>query len=55
MFDITNNGALGGYIYTWTDLTAEHDADGNLIIERIGNCDAPRCLDTKSHKVKVIL
>lgn len=55
LFTITNGAKLGGTIYTWTDMTAEHDSNDDLIIEKVGNTTAPKCSIDKSEIVNVDL
>lgn len=55
MAEIVGSGKVGGTIYTWTDFSAEHDANNNIIIEPCGNTRAPRCLVSKSETVTVDL
>lgn len=46
---------LTGTIYTWTDMTAEYDANGNLIMQQIGNTTTPKCSYDKAEIVSVNL
>ncbi len=58
-FDIilgkTNGGVISGEIYTWTDRTSEHDANGNDITETIQGIVVPKCLKSKAHIIKINL
>lgn len=55
LLDIVNGGTLKGTIYTWTDMTAEHDANGALLMEKIGNTETPKCIVDKAEIVNVNL
>lgn len=55
ILQITDVNTLTGTIHTWTDMTAEHDSNGDLIIEPYGNTMVPRCLLQKSIDVTVRL
>lgn len=44
-----------GYTRLWTDLTVEHDADGNVATEVVGNTTIPKCLDSKAHYINIDL
>jgi len=51
----TAPGLVEGEIYTWTDMTACHDENGNLIIEPFGHHYAPRCKYEQAIHVRVAL
>lgn len=46
---------ITGEFYTWTDMTSEHDANGNDITEKINGYVVPKCLKSKAHVVKINL
>lgn len=53
--DVTDANPLSGTIYTWTDMTAETDENGDMIIEDFYGSQGPRCLYEKSKTVTVYL
>ena len=53
--DVTDGNPLSGTIYTWTDMTAETDANGDMIIEDFHGSQGPRCLYENSKTVTVYL
>ena len=53
--DVTNGNPLTGTIYTWTDMTAETDDNGDMIIEDFHGSQGPKCLYEKSKTVTVYL
>ncbi|WOZ84325.1 DUF4848 domain-containing protein [Segatella copri] len=42
-----------GEFHVWSDLTSEHDKDGNDITEKVGNFVMPKCLESKAQIVKI--
>lgn len=42
-----------GEFHVWSDLTSEHDKDGNDITEKVGNYVIPKCLESKAQIVKI--
>lgn len=52
---INSGSTITGYINTWTDLTSEHDSNGNQIMETIRNISVPKCLAKKAGVVKIQL
>ena len=55
LLTLGGSGALKGKVYTWTDLTAEHDANGQVIFDVVNKIQYPRCLDSKSETVIINL
>lgn len=46
---------ITGLFYTWTDMTSEHDANGNDILETIEGCRVPKCMKSKAQIVNIYL
>lgn len=44
---------LTGEFHVWSDLTSEHDKDGNDITEKVGSFVMPKCLESKAQIVKI--
>ena len=44
---------LAGEFHVWSDLTSEHDKDGNDITEKVGSFVMPKCLESKAQIVKI--
>lgn len=44
-----------GQIYTWTDMTSEHDSNGKDITEKIDGAIVPKCLKSKAHIINIKL
>lgn len=51
----SSNANITGEIYTWTDMTSEHDADGKDITEKLDGYIVPKCLKSKAHIIMINL
>ena len=52
---IYGGNTITGYIYAWTDLTSEYDANNNEIWDTVNGFSMPRCLNSKAQIIKINL
>lgn len=52
---LTAGNRITGYINTWTDMTSEHDTNGNELTEKIGKYIVPKCTVAKAYKINIDL
>ncbi len=52
---INSGSSITGEIYTWTDMTSEHDANGNELTEVLNGLIVPKCLKSRAHVVRIDL